>query len=179
MTPDPVVVFISRASLALLFAAAAHHKLRDPAGFRATLRDYRILPAAAIGPASAGLAAFELGLAVGLLLPASAPFAAALASAVLGIYTGAIGWNLARGRRHVACGCFGPAAEQPLHPGLLLRNGVLVVVALAATLAPEPRPLGALDVFTVSLATGSLALLAVAIDGLAATSRLAARESGS
>jgi len=149
VSPDPVVAFTLRASLSVLFAAAARHKLRDLAGFRATLHDYRILPAALVAPASGALAGLEVGLAIGLLVPASAPWAATLASAVLGIYTGAIGWNLARGRRHVACGCFGPAADQPLRAGLLVRNGVLWAAALAAARTPAARPLGALDAFTV------------------------------
>jgi len=176
MSLDPALVFTLRACLALLFAAAARHKLRDRAGFRATLRDYRILPAAWVGPAAGTLAGLELALALGLLVPATAFVAGAAAVAVLVVYTAAIGWNLARGRRHVACGCFGPAAEQPLHGGLLLRNGVLVAMALAALLPSSARPLGALDAFTVLAATATLALLGVAVDGLAATTRVAADE---
>jgi len=179
MTPDPVVVHALRLALALLLAAAALHKLRDPAGFRATLRDYHLLPEPSVGPAGAIFALLEAGLALALLVPRVASTAALTCAALLVVYGGAIGVNLARGRRHVACGCLGPSADEPLHAGMLVRNGLLALAALAAALPGAGRPLSALDLFTITAAAGGLALLYLAADGLAAAARMAARETAS
>jgi hypothetical protein len=174
VTPDPIVPLVLRGALALLFAAAAAHKLRDRAGFRATLADYRLLPEATLGFAADALVALEAGLAAALLVPASAPAAAVVAAGLLVLYGAAIGANLARGRRHVACGCLGPAAEQPLHAGLLVRNGVLAAAALASSAPASARALGPTDAFTTVAAVATLALLYLAVDGLLAAARLAA-----
>jgi len=137
---DPVVAATLRLGLCLLLGSAALHKLRDPARFRATLGDYRLLPAAWV----AGLAGFvgilELGLAAGLLVPSVAPGAALGCAALLAVYSAAIAVNLARGRRHIDCGCTGPAQAQTLSGWLLVRNAVLLAAAAAAALPFAPRP---------------------------------------
>src|SRR5262249_21705597 len=66
MTIDPTLDLALRASLSLLLVAAAIHKLRDVRTFRATLAEYRLLPAPAVAIGAAGIAAVELVLAVGL-----------------------------------------------------------------------------------------------------------------
>ena len=103
-----------------------------------------------------------------LLVPSVAAGASVCAAALLAAYAGAIAVNLVRGRRHVACGCLGPAAEQPLHAGLLLRNGVLVALAGIAALAPSGRGLSALDAFTIGAAIATVTLIYMATDGLLA-----------
>jgi len=172
---DPVVVLALRGALAMLFAAAAWHKLRDPAGFRASLRDYRLLPDPLVPAVGGALAAGEGAVALGLLLPPVAPAAALAAAALLALYGAAIAANLARGRRHVACGCLGPAGDQPLHGGLLARNALLLAAGLAAARAPEARALAWLDAFTVAATVATLALLYLAADGLLAARARTAR----
>jgi len=49
---DPAADVTLRTAFALLFAVAASHKVRDPARFRATLADYRLLPAPFVWPAA-------------------------------------------------------------------------------------------------------------------------------
>jgi hypothetical protein len=168
---DPVLGHALRAALALLFAAAAWHKLRAPHRFRATLGDYALLPAGAIAPAAYGLAAFEALLAGALLVPASARAAALAAAGLLGVYGAAIAINLARGRRHVACGCFGPAAEQPLSVRLVARNAALAGTALLGALPAGARELGWLDALTAAGAVAVLCLAYLAADGLLASWR--------
>jgi hypothetical protein len=174
---DPVLGHALRASLALLFAAAAWHKLRAPHRFRATLEDHALLPARALAPAAWGLAALEALLAGALLAPGSASAAALVAAGLLCVYGAAITINLARGRRFVACGCLGPAAEQPLSAGLVARNAVLAGTALLAALPGTARELGWLDALTVAGAVAVLCLCYLASDGLLASWRaLAAPE---
>jgi uncharacterized membrane protein YphA (DoxX/SURF4 family) len=161
---DPAARAVLRLALAWLFARAAAHKLRDPRGFRAALADYRLLPEALLAPAAAAVAGAELALAVLLLAPGAGPLPALAAAALLVLYTAAIAVNLARGRRHIACGCAGPAAEAPLHEALLARNAGLVGLALAAALPAAPRPLEALDAASVAGGAAALALLLAAAE---------------
>ncbi|MEZ4217383.1 MAG: MauE/DoxX family redox-associated membrane protein [Myxococcota bacterium] len=63
---DPATALVARLALALLFASAALHKARGPRAFAATVRDYRVLPAAAAAPAALAIAALEAAVAAGL-----------------------------------------------------------------------------------------------------------------
>ena len=156
---DPAARALLRLALAWLFARAAAHKLRDLAGFRAALADYRLLPEALLAPAGAAVAGTEAVVAVWLLVPAAGAAPALAAAALLCVYTAAVAVNLARGRRHIACGCAGPAANAPLHEALLARNALLVGLALAAALPALPRPLEPIDAASVAGGAAALALI--------------------
>jgi len=173
---DPVVDLTLRAALALLLLAAAVHKLRDPGTFRATLAEYRLLPDA-VAPAAAGLViGVELAIAAALLaLPAPGLVATAL---LLATYALAIGINLARGRRHIDCGCGGPAARQPISGRLVARNLLLAAVALAGLAPIHARPLVWVDALTVVAATAALATLYATLDRMLADAPALARVRG-
>jgi len=173
---DPVVALTLRAALALLLLVAAAHKLRDPGTFRATLGDYRLLPDAAV-PAAAGLViGVELGIATALVvLPRPGLVAAAL---LLATYAIAIAVNLARGRRHIDCGCGGPAARQPISGRLVVRNVVLAAGALAGRAPVDLRPLVWVDAVTVVAATAALATLYATLDRMLADAPALARVRG-
>lgn len=146
LTLDPALGLALRGGLALLLASAASHKLRDLEAFRAALGGYKLLPEASIGIASLVLIAVEIATSAALLFSSSAGLAAA---ALLALYSLAIGVNLARGRREIDCGCFGPAARQPLSAGLVVRNAALIALALACALPAAPRALVWIDGLTV------------------------------
>ena len=170
---DPALHAILRLALALLFLGASWHKLRDLAGFRGALAGYAILPERATGPAAAGLAAAELGVGVGLLLPGSAFASAVAAAALLSIYSGAIALGLLRGRRHIDCGCAGPGGGRPLSEGLVARNALLIAAAALCALPVGTRPLVWIDAVSAVGGLAALALLYGAIDvGLANGARL-------
>lgn len=57
-----------------------------------------------------------------------------LAVAVLVAFTAAIVWQLAHGRRP-PCACFGSLSPKPLGAGQLVRNAILIALALVAALA--------------------------------------------
>jgi uncharacterized membrane protein YphA (DoxX/SURF4 family) len=152
---DPAAAWILRVALASLFGAAAFHKLRDPRGFAGTLRDYEILPTGWPRAVAVALPGLELALALALLLPGLGPRPALVGAALLALYSGAIAWNLARGRTAIDCGCLGPAGYAPLSPGLLARNAVLIGACLALTLPAGDRALLWVDALTI--AAGSLA----------------------
>jgi hypothetical protein len=151
---DPASSGTASAALALVFAQAAWHKLRDLRGFSAAISAYELLPAALAPLAATQLVVAEL-LLVGTLRTAAALGALAL----LALYSAAIGVNLARGRRDIDCGCTGPALRQPLSGWLLVRNAALGALALCAALPVAPRALGAAD--ALPIAGGAFALFAL------------------
>lgn len=153
---DPALALSARLGLALLFATAAAHKLRDPGAFRAALAGYRLAPGWTHGAVVAALIAAELGVSFLLVASRRGGIPAAL---LLSLYTAAIGSGLARGLREIDCGCFGPAARQPLSPALVARNLALVALALAASLPAGARGLGWLDAVAICAAVALGALL--------------------
>lgn len=169
---DAVVDIVVRLGLALLLASAARHKLGDVGRFRATLAEHRVLPASAVDAVALVIPGIEAGLACVLLAAFVLPslrVASLLGSALLlAVYAGVIATNLLRGRRHVDCGCAGPAGRQPLSWWLVARNGVLVVAALVAALPLRERGLGVLDVGTALMATFAFAMLYVTAERLLA-----------
>ena len=162
---DPVIGIALRGGLALLLLVAALHKARDLTGFRATLANYRLLPARATWPAAVTVVGGELSVAAALLVvPAlGAPAAATL----LAGYTAAIAINLARGRRDIDCGCAGPARRQPLRPWLLVRNALLVAAALACLGPVRARRIVWVDALTTAGTIAVLAAVYAAVERLA------------
>lgn len=179
---DPVFAWVIQLALALLFGAAALHKLRDLRSFSALLGNYRVLPHAVVAPAAAGLAICELGVAALLLLPAEAlaPLLGPALELTLGaigplgalgllsLYSAALALNLARGRRDLACGCFGPLHRQLISPGLLARNAIVALGPLLLLSEGAARAMSWIDTLSVIGATAMLVLLWNAAHMLAA-----------
>jgi hypothetical protein len=162
---DPAAGFLLIGFFALLFASAALHKLRDPPHFSEVLRAYRVLPEYAVRLAPLVPLA-ELAVAIGLLAP-GARFGAALEGAtLLLVYAAAIGVNLRRGRRDLACGCGGANDARPIAPWMVGRNLALALL-LAVTLPSwRDRPLETTDALTVGGGAVVATLLYVCLDRL-------------
>lgn len=175
---DPVLDSTLRTALALLFVVAAAHKLRDLGRFRTTLADYRVLPAPLAAPAAALVVAVELGVAAALAVPAGRAMGLAGAAVLLVVYAAAVTVNLVRGRRHIDCGCAGPAARRPISGWLVVRNAVVALAALAGLAPVVPRPLVWVDALTVAGATAALAALYAAADRMIALAPELARLRG-
>jgi uncharacterized membrane protein YphA (DoxX/SURF4 family) len=165
---DPAIALVARASLALLFARAAVHKVRDAPAFRSALAGYRLLPGNWAAPAAYALVALEVAVSVGLCLTALTRPAAVAAAGLLLLYAAAIGANLLRGIRDIDCGCTGAAREQPLSIRLVVRNGLLASVAVAVALPVTGRALTWVDATTVVAGVSAAALLYAALEGLLA-----------
>jgi hypothetical protein len=175
---DPAVVATLRAGLALLFGVAAAHKLRDLPRFRESLADYRLLPLALVPLAAALLVGSEAAVTVALVAPPLGSAGLVAAAGLLLLYAAAIGINLARGRRHIDCGCAGPAVSRPLSAWLVARNAVLAALALAGLAPLHVRPLLWVDGLTIAGATAALAALYTALDRMLADAPLLARVRG-
>lgn len=165
---DPVLHWAVRGGLAAMFASAAVHKLRDVASFAATIRSYRVLPAAASATAAVVLPIAEFATAIALVVRFS-PYAVANALALLALYSAAIALNLARGRRDIDCGCLGPGHRQPLSEWLLVRNATAAIAATVLLAPVETRPWSWLDAVAGSLCVACFAMLWVAANRLLET----------
>ena len=181
---DPVLVWIARLAIVLLFGAAGLSKLRQPVAFSEAVAAYGLLPRRAVAPAALAMAAAEVIGAALLLWPAGRLAGAALLGALLLIFSAAIAINIARGRTDVDCGCWLFDAEQAANKGrlgvsTLARNGGLAALLVVASLSAETRLLGLLDWLTV--ATGTLAavgLFAMAVQLTATGRQLASLRAG-
>ena len=135
--PEAIAALASAAAAAFaafLFARAALHKLWDFTAFTGFVTDYHLLPETLVKPASVALVATEVAIVLAVMVPGARGFGLALGAALLLAYALAMGINVARGRRHIECGCGG--AVQPITPALLLRNGALAALLLAGAAMP-------------------------------------------
>lgn len=145
MNADPVLVLLPGAFFALLFGIAATHKLLAWRVFQQQVIDYKVLPRVLETPAAIAVPALEVLAALGWLDGATRPAAALLSAALLGIYAGAMAWNLRRGRDTIDCGCGGADGAQVIRWALVVRNGLLALAAL---------PLAAPVELAIGLASG-------------------------
>lgn len=156
-----------RIIVAAVLAIAAAAKLRDPRGTRAAVGEHGV-PGALRTPAAVALIAAELGLAVLLLVPATAR-AAGIGTAVLGaVFALSLAAMRVRGRRRAACRCFGGAQERPL--GLLVLRalalsaaGVAVATGAADRGAPSGDVLMAASLVALALVVAVLVVLVLAL----------------
>lgn len=166
MMLDPAIGLLLAAAVALLFASASAHKLRDLKRFDEIFSAYGLLTGVARLRLSWTVPVLELAVAGGLLFDESRPGAATVGIVLLLTYAAAIAVNLERGRRDLACGCGGPDERRPIAPWMVWRN-ILVASCLAATFAPwASRPLTITDAVTVVFGLLTLALIYLCVDQL-------------
>ena len=166
MMLDPAIGLLLAAAIALLFASASAHKLRDLKRFEEIFSAYGLLTGVARMGFSWSLPVLELAVAGGLLFDESRPYAAAVGIVLLLTYAAAIAVNLKRGRRDLACGCGGPDERRPIAPWMVWRN-ILIASCLAVTFAPwTTRPLNLTDAVTVVFGLLTLALIYLCVDQL-------------
>jgi len=169
---DPVAGVIITSCFALLFGAAALHKLRALQQFAEVLAAYDVLAGWLSRPMSRIVPGLELLLAIGLLIPVARERASLAGSLLLAIYAAAIAVNLWRGRRELDCGCMGFGRSRSISPGLVWRNAVLALALLTTGGLPwSSRPLNWVDVLTIVGGVCAGALLYMAMDGLLEFSR--------
>ncbi len=137
---------------ALVFARAAWHKASDFTAFTGFVSDYQLVPESQVANASYAIVAIEVAVVLALIIPGGQAIGALLAIALYGLYAGAMGINISRGRTSIECGCGG--APNLLSPVLLVRNGALAAIA-ALVLAGGGTGLG----FSEALVAVSLGFL--------------------
>ena len=166
LTLDPAIALLVVVCTALLFAAAALHKLQAPRRFEEIFAAYGLLPLAFGRRASRAVPLLEAVVAGGLLFAGSRTAAACVGIGLLLGYAGAIAVNLRRGRRDLACGCGGPDDRRPIASWMVWRNIGIAVLLAAALLPWSGRPLVLTDAVTIGFGTATGALLYLCLDTL-------------
>jgi hypothetical protein len=163
---DPAFGYSIVLGMAVLFASAGIHKLRDLARFTEIFAAYRLLPQAAARRLAWFIPGLELVVAMSLPWESSRSLAVPSAIALLLAYASAMGVNLLRGRRDLDCGCGAARDRRAIAAWMVWRNLFLAAALGIAALPWSPRPFAWTDVLTV---TGGLAVsitLYAAIDML-------------
>ena len=150
------VVLLSRALLAVVFAAAGAAKLRDLEGSRNTLREFGI-PDGIARPSGTLLPLAELATAVALVFRPSAQWGAGAALLLLLVFIAGIS-NVLRKGQAPPCNCFGQIHSEPVGRTTLARNAVLAVIA-AIAVVKGPGP--AIDGWVRSHSAGALIAVVV------------------
>jgi uncharacterized membrane protein YphA (DoxX/SURF4 family) len=171
MVLDPAIGTLMLASVALLFASAAAHKLRNLERFDEIFSAYGLMPAALVAVNSRPrlswlVPALEIMVAAGLAVNVYRPYAAALGIALLSAYAAGIAVNLARGHRDLACGCGGPDERRPIAAWMVWRNLLIAVAAAAAFVPWADRDLGQWDGVTIAFGLMTVALIYLCADQL-------------
>lgn len=159
-------------TLVAVFALAVSHKLRDYARFEASLGAYRLLPERLVPVVAPLVVLLELGAIAAILAPVGP--GAMPAGALLLAYSLALGVNLARGNTSIDCGC--GDAPTPISGWLLLRNGVLLLLALVPAPA-DGVPVAALHWLLAGTLIVLLAVLYLIAEQLLANHHLLRSES--
>jgi thiol-disulfide isomerase/thioredoxin/uncharacterized membrane protein YphA (DoxX/SURF4 family) len=124
-----IALLIVRLVLAVVFAIAGIAKFLSKKTTAEMLREFSV-PASMAEPAALLLPAAELITALLLVSSATAEVGAVVATFLLLMFSLAIAVNLSRGRRP-SCQCFGALSARPVSASTLVRNGVLLLMALA------------------------------------------------
>jgi len=168
LTVDPVVSWIAALAVALLFAAAALHKLRDWSRFSGIVGDYRLLPSALVIPGAALIVLLEVATVALLLAPALRPVGGLLAGTLLVVYALGIAINLQRGRTTLDCGCVSAAHRRRIDRSMVVRNLLLAASMLLVVVPSTARGVTPLDLLTIAGVTTVVVLLYLTTDTLAA-----------
>jgi methylamine dehydrogenase accessory protein MauD len=167
-------VLVARLVLASVFLVAAIGKLVDRHGTRRMLAEFGVEGGLARSGAVL-LPLVELGVAGGLLVVATAPWAGLAAAALLVAFCLAIVGVLAR-RGQVRCNCFGALGAAPVGRLTLARNGAFV--ALAAVVVAAGRGADGISVFAWIGANAIVLAVAAAIGAQASFSWQLFRQNG-
>ncbi len=133
-------VVLLRLLLGAVFVYAAYMKLRDPwTLFAMSIDGYKLLPEWGVVTLARTLPWFELVLGLVLISGLALRYASVAGAALLGVFFVIMTISYARGMA-IECGCFGPG--EALGPKTLLRDGTLVILAIALAVLSMRRSSG-------------------------------------
>ena len=130
------VVLMARVVLGLLFMYAAALKFIDLHAFSESIDGYRLTPPSWSAPLALFVPSLEVVAGASLLVGRGARGAALLSAIMLLGFSAAIAQAMIRGI-NIDCGCFGASGPQKADALSLVRNGVLLLLALIVLLKPE------------------------------------------
>jgi hypothetical protein len=147
---DPVVGTVIVSSIALMFAVASFHKLRDMRAFVESVAGYRLFPARGGRVIAVGVVLMEVAVVAMSIWPSSRSVANILSIALLAGYATAMAYNLARGRDDVDCGCGAADEHRPIALWMVMRNLVLISGVGIAMLPWSVRTVAWTDLITIA-----------------------------
>ncbi|MDD9890919.1 MAG: DoxX family membrane protein [Gammaproteobacteria bacterium] len=171
---DPVIQLLLSLGFSLLFIVAGVHKLSNRLRFQGIIEAYQVLPKSwtPLIVITIGLIESVLGIA---WLTGNSVLIPLTSAVLLSIYVVVISINLYRGRTYIDCGCgfsaFAGKTEvdsgiQQLSFGLVLRNFLLIALAIIAILPSTERVLGAVDYFGIVVGLLTVLLIYAAANQL-------------
>src|SRR6266850_314380 len=122
-----LLLMLARLLLSAVFLVACLAKLADLTGSRQAMRGFGV-PGKLADAFGLLLPLAEIAIAIALIVPLTAWWAAIAALSLLLIFVAGIGYNLAKGRTP-DCHCFGQLHSAPAGWSTLIRNLVLAGVA--------------------------------------------------
>lgn len=128
-----ILISANRIILGSIFIFASWDKVLEPAVFAEVIANYQILPEALVAPAAIFLPWLELTCGVCLVADRWTGGSAIIVTALIVIFTAAIGFNIYRGM-DVACGCFTLDQSAPAGMWLYLLRDVIFLIMGVSTL---------------------------------------------
>ncbi len=124
----------ARLLLGLVFLVAAYEKILQPLDFAQTVDNYQLVPSWAVNAVALILPWLEALVGVCLVAGFWLPGALSLATALLGVFLGAVVFNLVRGL-DVDCGCFGSGGSSGMSSMKVsvARDAVLFIISAVTT----------------------------------------------
>jgi peroxiredoxin len=124
--------------VSVVFGLSAYGKLADRPAARKAVAEFGA-PLRWVTAIAWALPLTEAVVAIAVLPPWTATWAAAVALLLLAVFTAAVARSLARGERPV-CSCFGAMSAVPVSRWTIARNAVLLVLAALAVWGTVARP---------------------------------------
>ena len=138
----PWLALAGRLLVGGVFVVAGALKIPDPAAAVRAVRAYQLLPEGLVSVVAFGLPALEIAIGLALVVGLFVRTAAIASAVLLVVFIAAVSSAWARGLQ-IDCGCFGGggqvAAGETAYPAELLRDGGLLLVAVALARWPRSR----------------------------------------
>lgn len=132
----PYTSLLTRVVLGVVFVYASGHKLLRPEEFARAILNYRVLPPEFVNLPAIILPWLELVCGLFLLLGLCTAGSSVLVAGMLTLFLGALGSALVRGI-DISCGCFSSQEITPLTWVTLIRDAVLLALALQLVYTPQ------------------------------------------
>lgn len=131
-----VIVFACQLFVGAVLFMSGLIKLLGPKEFRNTVNKYAIVPIPLEWPAVTAVVAAELIAAVALVSGEFAVVGAIIAGALFAVFIAAVGLNIRRGAE-LDCGCFGLLWHEKTGWSTILRDALLLALALVIALSGD------------------------------------------
>jgi hypothetical protein len=134
------VTWLAGLFLATVFAVSGLAKVALQARFHDTLAAMELLPRGLVPAVARGLPVLEIVLSIWVGVGWWRAAASVAIAGLLLVFLAALAIYRWRGGVEITCGCFGDFEHKTSTSALLLRNGLLLLVAVAVVASPEAAP---------------------------------------